>query len=256
MKYLVENFDQLIEKSYGFNKQIYINSNEWQTAKCLYDNNYIGDTMNTPKIPKKIHQIWLGSDLPDKFKKFTESWKVLNPDWEYKLWTDNDVNTIKITKRRLFDFASNLGMKSDILRYEILKQFGGIYVDTDFECLKSFDDLINLEFFTGVSYDDVFVNYMGIIGSIPNHLIINACVNSMETLYNGGRARNIMNLTGPYYFTRCFNSEVTKETKGVVTFPMDFFYPFPNNKLDQEPYQFVKPFSYAIHHWAVSWVKH
>ena len=36
-----------------------------------------------------------------------------------------------------FSLAKNLGMKSDILRYEILMKYGGIYVDTDYECLKN-----------------------------------------------------------------------------------------------------------------------
>jgi mannosyltransferase OCH1-like enzyme len=32
--------------------------------------------------------------------------------------------------------------KTDILRFEILYQFGGLHKDTDFECLKPIDDLI------------------------------------------------------------------------------------------------------------------
>jgi hypothetical protein len=78
----------------------------------------------------------------------------------------------------------------------------------------------------------------------------------MTTKYNESRASVIMNETGAYHFTRCFLSLVNNKSKGIVAFPMDFFYPLPNNKRDTlVPYLYTKPFSYAIHHWAVSWVK-
>lgn len=34
-------------------------------------------------------------------------------------------------------------MKADILRYELLYFFGGIYIDTDFLCIKNIDKLLN-----------------------------------------------------------------------------------------------------------------
>jgi mannosyltransferase OCH1-like enzyme len=43
-----------------------------------------------------------------------------------------------------FDRASNFGEKSDIWRYEILFRLGGVYVDTDFECVRPFDSLLEV----------------------------------------------------------------------------------------------------------------
>src|ERR1700730_3033568 len=43
-----------------------------------------------PKIPKIIHQIWLGSPFPEKYNKYQASWQKLHPKWIYKLWTDKD----------------------------------------------------------------------------------------------------------------------------------------------------------------------
>jgi mannosyltransferase OCH1-like enzyme len=40
-----------------------------------------------------------------------------------------------------FDRATNVGMKSDVLRYEILWRYGGVYVDVDYECLENIDQL-------------------------------------------------------------------------------------------------------------------
>lgn len=224
------------------------------TAKTLYDNNYVNDDSGA-KVPKKIHQIWLGGRIPEKYKRLSESWRRFHPDWEYRLWTDKDVEEFGLKNKDLFNTAKNNGQRSDILRYEILNRFGGIYVDTDFECLRPFDDLLYLDFFTGISYDAKMVLYIGIIASVPGHPIMTSCIDFMGA-YNGNSANMIMDVTGPYYFTRCFFNSVDKNTKGVVAFPMDFFYPLPNYlRNTNRPYDYVKDFSYAIHHWAVTWLK-
>lgn len=255
MKYLAESYDDMICKSYAYSKEEQDSSSDWKTMRELYQNNYIQYTDTLVKIPKIIHQVWLGSPFPEKYWKYTESWKKFHPDWKYKLWTDLDAKRIHITRRDIFDNASNNGMRSDILRYEILRQYGGLYVDTDFECLKSFDDLMYLDFFASIGYDTKLQLYIGLIASIPDHPIISECANSLNYSYNGCKGSKIMEATGANHFTRCF-LEKEKESKNVVAFPMDFFYPFPNNLREEnvDVYSFITPCSYAIHHWAVSWL--
>jgi inositol phosphorylceramide mannosyltransferase catalytic subunit len=251
-----EAFGILVSKSYAYNAEEQQSSPSWTVVRALYEHNYVFKEEKNVGIPKKIHQIWLGGDIPAKYDKFTESWRKFNPTWEYRLWTDNDVDNILMTNRRMFDIAQNKGMKSDILRYEILRQQGGMYVDVDFECLKPFDDLVYLDFFTGIAYDGRLVLYMGLIATAAHHPIIEACVSDMDTDYTGNNSVEIMDATGPYYFTKRFLSVTDKTTKGVVAFPMEFFYPWPNNLMGYPtPYDFVTPNSYAIHHWDVSWIK-
>lgn len=254
MIYLNESFDELIRKSYGYSQKEQDTSVNWKTLRDLYNQNYVQATDMTDHIPKKIHQIWFGGELPDRFKRYTETWQILHPAWEYKLWTDGDIDTVNIERRDVFNIATNLGQKSDIFRYEILRQQGGIYVDTDFECLKPLDDLLFLEFFTGITTDADAQLYIGILGSVPHHPIMNTCATTLRP-YSGNNGDGVMGATGPYYFTRCFFATVDKDTVGVVAFPMDFFYPFPNTRrYTNEAYNFVKPCSYAIHHWKTSWL--
>jgi mannosyltransferase OCH1-like enzyme len=147
-------------------------------------------------------------------------------------------------------------MKSDILRYEILNKYGGLYVDTDFECLKSFDDLLHLNFFTGVGYDTVMQLYIGLIACIPEHPIIKNCVMNMSTNYSGTKGSVICNETGANYFTKQFMRGVNEDSSKVVAFPTDYFYPYPNNiRGEDDPYKYITENTYAIHHWAVSWSK-
>lgn len=251
-----ETFKQLISTSYAFKENIFDFSSDWNLVQTLYSKNYIGQVYDECRIPKRIHQIWLGSKLPLEYKRYTETWKTFHPNWEYRLWTLDDLKDVEISKQDIFDRATSWAMKSDILRYEILRQYGGLYIDTDFECLHPFDNLTYLEFFTGISYDTKMELYNGLIACVPHHPVIEKCVTLLNRVYDGVKGSIILDVSGAYHFTRVFTGEVNLNTERVVVFPTQFFYPFPNNirkdeKIDR--YLYVKDYSYAIHHWAVSW---
>jgi len=254
MKYTAETYNNLIKQSYCFSQKEYEKDKTFSMLKTLYERNYLNGS-GEDKIPKIIHQIWLGGTLPDRYKKFTESWKSLHPSWIYKMWTEREVRHLKLTNETFFYQATNYGQKSDILRYELLNKFGGIYVDTDFECLKPFDEFLYLDFFTSSGYAAKFELYPALIGSVPGYPVIQRCINEMKDIdaitYTG-----MFNTTGPYYFAQKFLKDVTEDSEGVVVFPMGFFYPWPNNiRRQNEPYKYIKSYSYAIHHWDVSWTR-
>ena len=252
-------YNELIRKSYDYDQDRQDNSLAWHVVRALYERNYIGDVCKSVvSIPKKIHQIWLGGNFPAEYVKYANSWKHYNPDWEYRLWTEDNLDQVYIPKRNLFNSITNVAQKSDFLRYHILNQFGGLYVDTDFECLKPFDDLAYLDFYTGIGYPKELELYIGLIASVPHHPILEHIIKKMTVVKYGGRWRNIFHTTGSFFFTRMFLEVVGKETKGVVAFPMEYFYPYPNNARKLEgvnPYVYASDNSYAIHHWAVSWKK-
>jgi hypothetical protein len=113
---------------------------------------------------------------------------------------------------------------------------------------------MNLKFFCGIAYGDVFVLYVGLIASVPNHPIINACVNDLDTPYRGHDAMQIMRISGPYWLTKCFLKEIDTDPSGAVVFPLDFFYSYPNTQRHtKNPYSYIKECSYAVHLWDVSW---
>ena len=234
---------------------------EWNIIKDLYDENIIKNlNYNTQNyIPKIIHQIWLGSPLPEKYKKFQNSWINLHPNWEYKLWTDKEVESLQLINKKAYDETSNYGKRSDIARYEILYRFGGLYVDTDFECLYPFDVLNHsCDFYSGLSFDPKAIMFNGLIASIPGHPILKTCIDNLTTNLNTDEtAENILYQTGPNYFTKCFFETIASSSKRVVIFPTTYFYPWPHwHKKDNsydEIMQWVRPETFAIHHWHVSW---
>ena len=95
-------------------------------------------------LGRSLHQIWLGPNkMPADQWKWTKQWaRMCRADRiEYKLWRDADVQADAISfsmiNRSALDAATTMAQKADILRLEILYQFGGIYLDTDVEPVKS-----------------------------------------------------------------------------------------------------------------------
>ena len=101
-------------------------------------------------IPKLIHLCWLSGDpYPPKIQLCIDSWKKYLPDYEIMLWDTNrfDVNSTPWTKQA-FE-AKKYAFVADYIRLYAVYNYGGIYLDSDVEVLKSFDDLLHLPYFAG-----------------------------------------------------------------------------------------------------------
>lgn len=252
-------FREMMGRSYDFNERLFNTDLRWAILEEMYTKNffYLNET-SIPILPKIIHQIWLGGTIPNKYKQYADTWREFNPEWEYKLWTDSDVTTMDLPNRELYNSMTNYGPKSDLLRYHILNQYGGVYADTDFECLKSFDSLSYLSFFTGIGYPSKLELYPGLIGCVPHHPIMEKLVEEVckiKTMPND--PTGVLETISSYFFTRVFLSAVTEYYEGIVAFPPDYFYPFPNQRGHQtrNGKDYIKDCSYAIHYWEVSWLK-
>ncbi|MCI5051714.1 MAG: hypothetical protein MRY21_01090 [Simkaniaceae bacterium] len=135
-------------------------------------------------IPRTLHYIWLGpKEFPKTSLKNVISWIRLHPDWQIKFWTDRPRITphprMEVVQFDAYPFkelaseyrlSDNWAERSDLLRYEILKNEGGIYVDHDVECYKSLDPLsMEYDFFCGVEPPHAPIMDTSI--SITNNLI-------------------------------------------------------------------------------------
>lgn len=101
-------------------------------------------------IPKIIHFCWLSGDrYPAKIQYCIDSWKKALPDYEIWLW---DLNRFDISSsvwcKEAFE-ARKYAFAADYIRCLALYTYGGIYLDSDVEVLKPFDDLLTLPYFIG-----------------------------------------------------------------------------------------------------------
>jgi mannosyltransferase OCH1-like enzyme len=96
-------------------------------------------------IPPLIHQTWKTGAVPARFGEAAASWRTLHPSWEYRLWTDADIEHFVRSRFPalvpLFDRYPYAIQRVDAFRYLLLYDQGGLYADLDIECLRPFDDL-------------------------------------------------------------------------------------------------------------------
>ena len=118
------------------------------------------------RIPRTIHFIWVGpKPFPPESVENVKVWKELHPDWVLKFWTDSYERPCPVAgmEKHLIDEIAfthlkpylsrtkNYGEKADIIRYEILYNEGGMYVDHDVRAYRCFDTLHSVfDFYVGL----------------------------------------------------------------------------------------------------------
>jgi hypothetical protein len=216
------------------------------------------------RIPKVFHRIWLGGrPMPDEFKRYGDSWLELNPEWEMRTWSEE--NLPAIINRTEFEASTTLAGKSDVLRFELLWQFGGVYVDTDFQALKPLGALLD-NINTFFADEGPNTPATAILGSVPRdpfyeHLI--AAIPDSVRSHDG-----LVEQTGPGFFAREIDRFLHRDrlirnlgavwehvshdmSRRLYGFETRFFYPYGYWEQHRRHETFAD--AYAAHHWAHSW---
>lgn len=108
----------------------------------------VSDTWMTDTVPMIIHQL-----APQEKEKWHHSWQPCQatwlekyPDFSYRMWTDEDIDSLIKDRFPAFLPIYNAYPKNihryDVVRYFILFEYGGIYADMDMECVNNFFDLL------------------------------------------------------------------------------------------------------------------
>jgi mannosyltransferase OCH1-like enzyme len=214
------------------------------------------------KIPRLIHQTWKTNDIPNKWYSYTQKVKLLNPDWEYKLWTDEDnENFVKSEFPDFYPIFMGLSkniMRADVIRYLIMYKIGGVYLDIDYEMLKPFDFedySVVLPMNRSLKHGDS-MDGLGncIFASVPGHKFWSDVIQDLQK--NPPIVNDYMQVfgsTGPAFLTRIFNENSYDD----IYIPERLIYhpPIPRNKMEIE---LVKSnnISIGIHHSWGSWREH
>ena len=125
-----------------------------------------------PLIPKIIHYIWFGNgEMSEEDKQNIESWKRFCPDYEIKLWTEENYDCSKNAYCYEALQSKKYMYATDYARKDILYQYGGIYLDTDVELHQSLDKLLYNQAFIGIE-DGGQINSGSGLGAMPHHPMI------------------------------------------------------------------------------------
>ena len=222
-------------------------------------------------IPKIIHYCWFGGNPePLQVKKCIDSWKKYLPDYKIIRWDESNYD---IHKNKYMSDAykeKKWAFVSDYCRLDVVYKYGGIYLDTDVEVVKSFDSLLHESIFCGFeSRDPNCLNYtksnneieysvnLGLgYGAIKEHHIIKEILDLYENLsfYNKDGSLNL--IACPRYQTMVLkkygliaNNE-TQRLDSFIAYSPEYF--CPQSNVTDEMLYFTEN-TYSIHHFTVSW---
>lgn len=209
-------------------------------------------------IPKKIHYCWFGGNpLPESAQKCIKSWRKFCPDYEIIEWNEKnfDVSSAPLYVRQAYE-AKKWAFVSDYARLDIIYQRGGIYLDTDVEIIKSFDELLINRGFAGFESSEYVALGLG-FGAEPRNPVVGILRDRYLQL-------EFIKSDGTYDFTPIpvINTKdleklglVKNGQKQIVddcftVYPMDYFCP----KSFVDGVITLTQNTYSIHHFDASWL--
>ncbi|XP_052242444.1 uncharacterized protein LOC127852528 [Dreissena polymorpha] len=171
---------------------------------------------SSPRIPHIIHQTYKTEAIPMDFQKNVQSFIRFNPNWKYMFWTDETarqfIQAMYPDFLVVWDNYRNNVNKADALRYFVLYEFGGIYADLDFECLRPLDPVTRkyaaifpLEPFehSALRYEIPFLLNNAIMMSRPRHPFLKHMIDNLSAFQ---ALWEQLDVAGPCFVTTNFMS--------------------------------------------------
>ena len=205
-------------------------------------------------IPKIVHFIWFGGNpYPKKIQHCIDSWHKRLPDYEFKLWNEEsfDVNSIPFTKQAYEN--KKWAFVSDYVRLYALYNYGGWYLDTDVEVLKSLDPFSEKRIVLGTDEDGSLTALMGsekefylwkkLLQNYENISFINDDGSFNQVVNN----HYIEDMLREYGFTN--ENKYQELSGGIEIYPDDYFHAVSFMKGTKN----ITKNTYAIHWHTVTW---
>jgi mannosyltransferase OCH1-like enzyme len=192
--------------------------------------------------------------MPELALKCIESWHRFMPDYEFKLWNEDSFDITSVSYVKEAYESRKYAFVTDYVRLYALYTEGGIYMDTDVEVLKPYDDLLSLPGFTGYEGSKFLPPVTGTMASEAGNEWVKEQLDSyadahfikqdgtLDLTTNTTRISNIMKQGG-------FISNGEKQVyKGMHIFPVEYFCP---RQTTGE--KFFTENTYCDHHFMGSW---
>ena len=177
-------------------------------------------------IPKTVHQIYgiFDDGIPlENIKEYkdavnqTELYCLTN-NIEYKMWSKKDCELLLVNNYPEYidlynEFRYDI-QRADFIRYIILYEYGGIYIDCDVIFLQNFIpyDIFNKDYFFVKNFGII---YNAVMGSKKNNNIFKLILNEIEMsiykqeqdIYKTWKGRLVFQTTGQYMLKRVLKND-------------------------------------------------
>ncbi len=183
-------------------------------------------------IPKIIHYCWFGrGEMPELAQRCIASWHKYMPDWEYKLWNEDnfDVNAVPYTKEAYE--AKKYAFVSDYVRLWALEREGGLYMDVDFEVYRPFDDLMQYNAFAGCEGSKHLPVMMGVVASCAGGIWVKEMLDAYQNRHfikpdgSFDMTTNVQFITDIMSKNGFVQNGEEQDYEDLHVFPVDYFCP-------------------------------
>lgn len=211
-------------------------------------------------IPKIIHYCWLSNDpYPKEIAQCISSWKKNLPDYEIWLWDFNRFD--KASSKWVSEAFDNrkYAFAADYIRAYALYHHGGIYLDSDVEVLKPYDEFLQNPYMIGYENGSESIE-AACMGAEKGHPLFAALLeyydgrsfvkpdgsfdmipmpSVMASLINGNYTVKSLQL----------NDTFDTDTATLCVYPSDYFSPIDLRTMKLK----LTPHTVSIHRLAASW---
>ena len=205
-------------------------------------------------IPKKIHFCWLSKEpFPEEVQRCIDSWHNIMPDYEIKLWNTDVFDTDSLAYTSEAMAHKKYAFVSDVIRLYAIYSEGGIYLDSDIEVYKPFDELLKNRAFTGFE-SGYRVGPWLIAGEKGNHVIKKLLdqyndKHFIDKTGNMDMTPNTVHVTALLSEYGLKPSKTVQELGDITVYPEEYFCP-------KNPWTGsinITPNTYAMHLFAGGW---
>lgn len=209
-------------------------------------------------IEKRIFYLWCGSEKPVDVECCVLSWHRQLPDYEIVEIREDDTTWFDFAEacqeNEFFNFVYKnkiWAYVADYVRFYVLEKFGGIWLDTDVQVLKNFDDLLDCGAFMGRENNEHIET--AVIGAEAHHQLLKDALD----FYDDAIWHSPL-YTSPRILTFCLTKYgfVAGKTgiqnlKDIRIYTPEYFYPLPlNTKFEAA---MITDDTYSVHWWKGSW---
>lgn len=214
-------------------------------------------------IPRRLHRIWLGGrQRPGRYDRYWAEWQDMHPDWELTTWTEENLpqlrNAAAYESVALTARSAGISMtheravavqRADIVSYELVWRFGGVYINCDMSPLRPLDPLLEFEAFAGLE-DDVYL-CNAVLGGIQGSPVFDQVIHSLRFRLREHAGAGMEVQTGPHALT-----EIARALPSHITeLPRETFYYVHHGAIppggDASGFEddARRAGAYALHHW-------
>lgn len=208
-------------------------------------------------MQKYIHYCWFGGKPLSKLaKKCLKSWKKYLSDYEIIRWDESncDINECKFAKEAYE--SKKWAMVADYFRTKAIKEYGGLYLDTDVEITKDINNLLDNTTFLGIEETGT-VNAAVWYEKNRNSYLSEKLLETYQS-FESFDVTQINNVSIPKLLTKILLDCGYKDGKNkkqtlehdITIYPRDYFYPLTMDRSDS----MFTDNTCMIHYYDASWI--